>query len=139
MTREELVYNFIEALRDISRTTSYLANDDLGLEEFMILDIVSETDDCSMKDIIDGLSIAASTATGIVDRLVKRGFVKRKHSESDRRKVLLHLTSMGQDAHTRFRTEALNSVETALNHLTDEEIQTLLTIINKFLPHVAKR
>ncbi len=138
MSRNELIYNFIEAMREISRATSYLANDDLGLEEFLILDIVSESGSCSMKDIVDSLSIPASTATGIVDRLVSRDFVERSHSYEDRRKVVLQLTPAGHDAHTRYRQEALSSVEDALSHLSDEEIRSLLNIINKLLPHVSK-
>ncbi len=138
MTRDDLIYEFLEALQSLSRASSYLANDDLGLEEFLILDIVSENENCSMKDIINGLSIAASTATGIVDRLVARGFVERGHSKSDRRKVLIHMTPTGMAAYDRFRSEALESVRSTLEQLTDDEIRSVLVVIKKILPTVKR-
>ncbi|MHA1245764.1 MAG: MarR family winged helix-turn-helix transcriptional regulator [Candidatus Thorarchaeota archaeon] len=123
--REELLYDFVETLRRLSRMKSFFASEDLSLEEFMVLDLILESDGCSMKDIVNGLTIAASTATGVVDRLVSRGLVERHHSERDRRKVIIELTRTGRQAHEKFRSEALASVEDSVRHLSDDDIRSL--------------
>ncbi|MGQ4871789.1 MAG: MarR family winged helix-turn-helix transcriptional regulator [Candidatus Thorarchaeota archaeon] len=133
--REELLYDFVESLRRLSRMKSFFASEDLSLEEFMVLDLILESDGCSMKDIVNGLTIAASTATGVVDRLVSRGLVERHHSERDRRKVIIELTRTGRQAHERFRSEALASVEDSVRHLSDDDIRSLIRIMKKVIEH----
>ncbi len=133
--REELLYDFVETLRRLSRMKSFFASEDLSLEEFMVLDLILESDGCSMKDIVNGLTIAASTATGVVDRLVSRGLVERHHSERDRRKVIIELTRTGRQAHERFRSEALASVEDSVRHLSDDDIRSLIRIMKKVIEH----
>ncbi|HDD67277.1 MAG TPA: MarR family transcriptional regulator [Candidatus Thorarchaeota archaeon] len=133
--REELLYDFVETLRRLSRMKSFFASEDLSLEEFMVLDLILESDGCSMKDIVNGLTIAASTATGVVDRLVSRGLVERHHSERDRRKVIIELTRAGRQAHEKFRSEALASVEDSVRHLSDDDIRFLIRIMKKVIEH----
>ena len=54
-----------------------LFSQELTLSELRVLRCVGDFIKCNMKDIIDSLSIPPSTATGIVDRLVKNNFLIR--------------------------------------------------------------
>ncbi len=61
----------------------------------------------SMKRLADSMDISDASATGIVDRMEKRGLVERRHDTSDRRVVLVCPTDAGSllvqemDAHRR--------------------------------------
>ncbi|TMC00021.1 MAG: MarR family transcriptional regulator [Chloroflexi bacterium] len=48
------------------------------------------------RDIADALGVAASTVTGITDRLVKQGLIERREDTADRRVVRLTLTADGR-------------------------------------------
>jgi DNA-binding MarR family transcriptional regulator len=43
----------------------------------------------------EDLAVTAATASNLVDRLVRRGYVKREEDPNERRKVLLSLTESG--------------------------------------------
>ena len=67
------------------------------------------------------LGVAATTATSIIDRLVKRGLVKRTRPETDRRSVSLSLTEAGRDAFSLIETEELQTAQLMLEVLEPEE------------------
>lgn len=49
----------------------------------------------SMNRLAETLGISKANATGLVDRLVKKGLVSRRRSEKDRRVVIVQLTPEG--------------------------------------------
>ena len=136
--RERLMYGLTEALGKLSRARWFLGDSDLSLDGFMILDLVSESDKCRMKDIVSTFSLPGSTATGIVDRLVERGYVKRGQSKKDRRMILLEITPKGRKAHDTFRVTSLVRMQESLSHLTEKEIRTLLDLVEKLVARLAE-
>lgn len=50
----------------------------------------------SVRELATQLQVKHHSAVGLVDRLTRRGFVKRKMSAADRRLVEIHLTARGQ-------------------------------------------
>ncbi len=99
----------------------------------MVLDLIYESENCSMKDITTTFSMPPSTATGLVDRLVERKYVTRSKSKDDRRRILIKMTTKGKRVYTTFKSEALAQLEESLSHLSNNEIATLLKLINKLI------
>jgi DNA-binding MarR family transcriptional regulator len=54
-------------------------------------------------EVAERLGITSSTATGLVERLADGGYIRRSHSERDRRQVLLQLLPKGRRMMTGFR------------------------------------
>ena len=50
----------------------------------------------TIGDLAERLAIKHHSAVGLVDRLVKGGYLKRSHDEADRRRVTLTLTASGE-------------------------------------------
>lgn len=136
--RKDLVYQFVESFRIFSQPKLFFKSKELNLAEFMILNLLAETGSCYMKDIVVNFSIAGSTATTIVDRLVRRKYVQREHSTEDRRKVFLKITPEGRHVHTRFWSIIFEIMKGPLSHLTEEEIKTLSTLIKKLVSLINK-
>lgn len=84
-----------------------------------------------MTDLAKKLRTSMPTMTGIVSRLVKRGFVKRGIHPSDRRVVTVEITMKGKQA-SEGLTEAIRNVWTPviLNLDHHEQIQ-FLSLIKK--------
>ncbi len=137
--RERLLYEFVGLLRELSRMRSFFVIEGLTLEEFMVLDEVSESGPCVMRDIATALSLPPSTATGIVDRLVEKDYVRRRHSDRDRRRVIVELTPAGLSAYNKFRDRALAQVEDSVRHLSNGDLQALMKIIRKILDRAGER
>lgn len=65
----------------------------LSLSDYFILSSIDETLNRKMTDIAKELFISRAAATYAVDRLVRRGLIRRSHpKECDRRVVLLEVT-----------------------------------------------
>lgn len=51
----------------------------------------------AIGDLAERLAIKHHSAVGLVDRLEKAGYLKRRHDEGDRRRVTLSLTASGEN------------------------------------------
>ncbi|MFN3347756.1 MarR family winged helix-turn-helix transcriptional regulator [Pseudorhodoplanes sp.] len=69
--------------------------------------------------------------TRAVDALVDRGFVSRKHDETDRRKVVLTLSAKGRRAHEKIEAAAGKLEVELLSVLSADEQRALLASLRK--------
>lgn len=135
-SRENLIYELAEVLNLLNRKKWFLGDSALSIDDFFILNLIHERGTCSMKDIVTSFSMPASTATGIVDRLVKKNFIRRRQSDVDRRIVSVEVTSEGREAHETFMTTSLTRMSEGVELLSDDELDTLITLISKLVSNL---
>lgn len=73
--------------------------DDLNLTstQFVTLCALSDRGPCSQRELVEATAIDQATIRGIIDRLQARGLLQVLRDESDGRKVVMSLTSQGDD------------------------------------------
>ncbi len=71
--------------------------------EISILSIIEQKSDVILKEIVEILGIPSSTLTSAIDRLEKRGLLRRIISHKDRRSFGLELTDAGRIAQQEHR------------------------------------
>jgi MarR family transcriptional regulator, organic hydroperoxide resistance regulator len=71
---------------------------ELTLPQYHLLEALRENDELPVGELADRAGVAAPTATRMLDCLARDGFVERRHSETDRRSVLVRLTAGGEQA-----------------------------------------
>ena len=72
---------------------------ELSASQFHLLEPLAGSDGpLAVCALADAAGVAAPTATRMLDGLARDGFVERRHSESDRRSVLVSLTERGEAA-----------------------------------------
>ena len=98
---------------------------DLTAPEFRALRLASAKDKCSMQHIAQGLGFTKSGATRVVDRLEKRGFLKRMRSPEDRRVCCVELTLSGSALVERINRENERRLDSILSNL-DPSMQQVL-------------
>jgi DNA-binding MarR family transcriptional regulator len=86
-----------------------------------------------MSDFAKGIGVPLSTATRIVNRLVKKGIVVRRRSDLDRRIVEVDLSPIGYEYKARFHAKRLKATQRLLAPLEDEERETLLFLMERAL------
>ena len=84
-----------------------------------------------MSDISKRISATMPTATGIIDRLVKRELVVRCDDPDDRRVVIVKLTQKGRKAGTEFENQIRNLWHPVVDGLNNEEKKQFLALIRK--------
>src|SRR6185503_12288669 len=89
-------------------------------------------------EIAERLGITSSTATGLVERLADGGYIRRSHSENDRRQVLLQLLPRGRRMMEGFRKLRRSRLRTLMTDLgpadvarMTEALETLNDILSR--------
>lgn len=86
-----------------------------------------------MSDFAQGVNVPLSTATRIVNRMVKKGIVVRQRSEQDRRIVEVDLSPVAYEHKQRFVEYRRAALMRVLGGLTVEESETVLSLLEKGL------
>lgn len=80
----------------------------------------------AMRQIAEALDVSDASATGIIDRLERRGFVERRHAEDDRRVVHVQLTAAGSQIFREFGEMRRRRLAALLERLDEAELAGFL-------------
>ena len=95
--------------------------DDVTLPQLRALVLVRGKGPMRLSDLATELDVDTSTATRLVDRLVRKGLLNRKVEETDRRALRLTLTPAGRGLLRRMTEYRKREIRRVLARLTDEE------------------
>ena len=119
-------------LREMSkRNESSLNKMNLPVSNIIVLDVLREKGPSAMGDIARSLGLTMSAATGIVDKMIKNGVVKRERSDTDRRVVKVALLKKGQDICEKVQKMRKDIISDMYSVLSDQERDEYLTILRK--------
>jgi DNA-binding MarR family transcriptional regulator len=88
----------------------------------------------SMHQLAEAQSITPSSATQLVDRLVKVGLVERLREDEDRRLVRVQLTGAARERFEDMLHLHLRGLAAVTEALTDAELTTLVELLAKIAP-----
>ena len=117
----------------MTQDRNYLARGLITLPQLWVLHQVAERQTCTMRMLAQALELKSSTATGLVDRLVKLRLLKRFNSQVDRRVVLAEITPKGRKILEHLAAERRKSVMHMFQHVSQKERAAYLDIIEKIL------
>jgi DNA-binding MarR family transcriptional regulator len=109
----------------------------LSLVHLNVLSALEAEGPLSMSSLAEAMDVSDASATGIVDRMEKRGLVERRHGTDDRRVVLVHATDAGRQVFTDMAAHRRQALSKILSELTADEIAALLTGMRAI--HAARR
>lgn len=117
----------------MTQDRNYLARGLITLPQLWALHQVAEHKTCTMRMLAQALGLKSSTVTGLVDRLVKLGLLKRFNSQADRRVVLAEITSKGRKILEHLHAERHKSVIHMFQYVSQKERAAYLDIIEKIM------
>src|SRR5664279_4133717 len=109
----------------------------LSLVHLNVLTALEAEGPLSMRRLAEAMDVSDASATGIVDRMEKRGLVERRHGTDDSRKVLVHPTDAGRQVFSDMADQRRGMLSKVLAELNDEEMAALL--IGMRAIHAARR
>jgi DNA-binding MarR family transcriptional regulator len=115
------------------RLRSHLGeNFDITLPQFEVLcQLDRRGGPVVMSRLSERLKVTSSNLTGVVDRLERKGLVKRFRSQEDRRVQHIEMTPAGRIAHEEIAADNMLWVTRAFTELTDEEVSQLQKLLLK--------
>lgn len=109
----------------------------LSLVHLNVLTVLEAEGPLSMTRLAEAMDVSDASATGIVDRMEKRGLVGRRHGTGDRRVVLVHPTDAGAKVFSEMATHRRGILSKVLAELSEEEMTSLLVGMRAI--HAARR
>ncbi|HHW12589.1 MAG TPA: MarR family transcriptional regulator [Firmicutes bacterium] len=86
-----------------------------------------------VKDVAEGLQISNAAVTKLIDRLEKKGLVRREYSRTDRRQILLSLTPAGVRLLENARRQSLQRLQAIVERLAPESLAAFEQSLHDFL------
>jgi DNA-binding MarR family transcriptional regulator len=119
-------------LRLIPRLTRWaqtrVVDEDLGAElslrQLSALQMI-EDETTTLGDVARRLMVTPAVVTGLIDRLEKRGYVRRVGSSGDRRRVNLALTDEGREAARRAEQRLIDEFGAKMANFSGDELKAL--------------
>ncbi len=129
------LYNlFFDNIKKVFYPEEWLEYDTaFSKSELMTMLLVERQGEMIMSQIAEYINLPMSTTSGIVDRLVRSGYLRRERSEEDRRIVVIKLAEEGKLIIGRLKETILEYINKISQSLTEEEIQLLIKIFHKII------
>src|SRR5262249_2216040 len=103
----------------------------LPRSEMVALLLLQRHGERTMSELAEVLGAPLSTASGIGERLARRGLVQRQRRSEARRVVVVRLTRKGETAAGKLRGQVDGLLRRVAGALTEEELAQLLTLMAK--------
>lgn len=86
----------------------------------------------TMSRLAEMLDVSVASATGIVDRMEKKGVIERRRNDNDRRVVEVFVTEKGQQIMDTMQSERQYRLSRLLAEIRDDDLAALLTGLRAF-------
>ncbi|MBI2985360.1 MAG: MarR family transcriptional regulator [Deltaproteobacteria bacterium] len=112
---------------------------ELSSSELFACNILGRNGRCTMSELAKGCGLVLSSMTGVVDRLVAKGCVKRtRDDEEDRRKVYVELDKKGEKVYQELLEAEMGMIISMMDALKPAEQDALLDALGKAVGSVKK-
>jgi DNA-binding MarR family transcriptional regulator len=136
-----LVNDFLGSVRILSTTIDEwmeqelreVTDDRVTTSQLKVLKLVARTNARRIGDVADFLAVSNAAASKAVDRLVRRGLIRRTEAASDRRAVELSLTPEGRTLLAQYEAATTQVLKDLFGSLD----QSLLKETADFLDHLS--
>lgn len=123
----EIAHELMKILKLLKRKASGSVNcKGLNISSHMILHLLKEEPKKTLTEISENLGLPNSTASVLVDKLVKEGLVDRDRDSADRRKVIICLTDKALQQEKEIKDAHIKNFSKLLNYANSSELKDIL-------------
>lgn len=120
-----------------AHTKADIESHGLTQTEFAILEALYHKGPMLLGEVQKKILVSSGGITFLIDKLVKRGLVRRRPCETDRRARYAELTEAGQALIARIFPGHADVIRRAVSGLSATEQQTLIDLLKKLGHHAA--
>ena len=128
--KEEILKNRPKIMDFLNSSEFNIQRDPFG-KYLRMIDYIGNKNHIYMKEFIEYFNLNASTATRVIDQLVKKKLILRETMDGDRRKVGLRLSEFGLIIYTKQKEIEKGEINKVLEALSDDDIENLIRILKK--------
>jgi len=109
--------------------TNELFKGKITLPQFFVLNHLDKHGESKMNELAKVMDVTTAAATGIVDRLVRYGYIMRVYDPNDRRVINVRLTQKGADLVKRIGRQRIEVTREVFGKISREERENYLAIM----------
>lgn len=138
MNKEILSKTIASIIPEIIRGVQFdfFASRTITQTQFMMLLAIRSYGLCTMGDLAKSMKVSKPTVTGIADRLVRMGYIRRFPKPEDRRQVAVTPTAKGEGFVREFQSIVAQRWARVLTPFNKKELETFYTLILKIQSHL---
>ncbi|MDD2752723.1 MAG: MarR family transcriptional regulator [Candidatus Omnitrophica bacterium] len=103
----------------------------ITLPQFLILKFLSREGKSQMNALAHFMNVSTAAMTGMVERLVRDGFVLRQHETKDRRIILVRLTARGKALVKNLSLEERHTLVHIFGKISEQDRKDYLRILQQ--------
>jgi len=111
------------------RQTKEVYKGKITLPQILILQFLSEEKSIKMTDIARFMKVSTAATTGIIDRLVKAGYLARIFEPSDRRIINIRITPKGDELIKKINQERRKFILNIFAKISEKDRKDYLRIL----------
>ena len=104
---------------------------DLTATQLNYLEIIGELHNPTITELASAMGLTKPSVTIVVDRLVAKGFVRKVHSDIDKRSSHLHLTELGEQINKRHDYAHDSVIDLIEKKLDRNEVKLFTLMLDK--------
>lgn len=118
-----------------SMVVSYakLLDNDLSASQYFILQLLAVEERYTSSEIAGALDVTLSAVTNLSNKLVRKGYVKRVPSETDRRSAYLQLTEQGREVFSRMLERYRELTDGIWSDFSEQEVDLLIASYERMI------
>jgi MarR family 2-MHQ and catechol resistance regulon transcriptional repressor len=99
--------------------------------EFFVLFALDANGPLTIQDIGSKVNMTSGTMTYVIDKLEKKGHIKRVRCDEDRRRIYIELTEEGITFWKDIIVKHMKQMDESFAHMTDEDMLQLIELMKK--------
>ena len=140
------INDFLGSVRILSTTIDEWMEEELKestkdrvtASQLRVLKLVARTNARRIGDVADFLAVSNAAASKAVDRLVRRGLVRRAEAASDRRAVELSLTTEGRTLLAQYEAATAQVLKEVFGSLPQEQLADTAAFLDQLSTRMVK-
>ena len=126
----EQLFNTMGQLRKVLESRAHMIKDEktATIMQYSALKFLKRNKNSTVSNLAIHLRLSKSSATQLVERLVKMNLVERVHDKNDRRIIHLTITPVGEQKIIELRKKFINNMEKIFSKIPEEDLKELIRI-----------
>ncbi|WP_428910488.1 MarR family winged helix-turn-helix transcriptional regulator [Niallia sp. Krafla_26] len=108
-----------------------ISKNDLNITEFSVLETLYHKGRQTIHQIGKNILISSGSMTYVIDKLEKKGYLKRTGCPDDRRAIFITLTPSGEELMNNIMPEYQTFINKMFDSLNHEEAESLVRLLQK--------
>jgi homoprotocatechuate degradation regulator HpaR len=100
-------------------------------QQWRVIRALNEYDELESKQLADVCCILSPSLTGILSRLEQQGYIQRRKSHEDQRRILISLSEKARSMFSELSPRLEERYRALTDQLSKDELDTLMTLLDK--------